>query len=202
MHITLIPALVNSTNNFGRVAENRRVCLGLNEQSLNYKQFNLYATARIRTEYYIFHNTVLKRHWQQSKIFLISSAGILINKWNHIEAISLSFGTLPRIWKTMNDLMKLLSKSHLKESTSTKNNLIIEIYKNPLVLDNSYWSRKYNVMEISKHCADQWFFLLNSYLSASSNTTYSTDVSFKSISIITCRNRPGVATMLPIKESI
>ena len=47
-------------------------------------------------------------------------AWILINKWNHIEAISLSFGTLPRIWKTMNDLMKLLSKSHLKESKSNK----------------------------------------------------------------------------------
>ena len=94
----------------------------------------------------------------------------------------------------------------------TKNNLIMEIYKNPLVLENSHWSCKYNdyifphnitfLMEISQHCADQWFFLLNSYLSASSNTTYSTDVSFKSISIITCRNRPGVATMLPIKQSI
>ena len=47
-------------------------------------------------------------------------AWILINKWNHIEAISLSFFTLPRIWKTMNDLMKLLSKSHLKESKNNK----------------------------------------------------------------------------------
>ena len=71
--------------------------------------------------------------WEQNSIFSIiqivswkgtdnkmwdipNLAWILINKWNHIEAISLLFGTLPRIWKTMNDLMKLLSKSHLKES--------------------------------------------------------------------------------------
>ena len=34
------------------------------------------------------------------------------------------------------------------------------------------------------------------YLSASSKTTYSTDFNFRSISIITCKNRPGVATIL------
>ena len=34
------------------------------------------------------------------------------------------------------------------------------------------------------------------YLSASSNTTYSTDFNFRSISITTCKNRPGVATIL------
>ena len=75
--------------------------------------------------------------WEQNSIFSVmhtvswkgtdnkmwdipNLAWILINKWNHIEAISLSFGTLPRIWKTMNDLMKLLSKSHLEESKSNK----------------------------------------------------------------------------------
>ena len=34
------------------------------------------------------------------------------------------------------------------------------------------------------------------YLSASSKTTYSTDFNFRSISITTCKNRPGVATIL------
>lgn len=147
MHITQIPALVNSTNNFGRVAENRRVCLGINNH------------------HWILTIEPLAQQpaWEQNSIFSIiqivswkgtdnkmwdipNLAWILINKWNHIEAISLLFGTLPRIWKTMNDLMKLLSKSHLKESKSNKNNLIFEIYKNlQMVLDNSYWSCKYNV---------------------------------------------------------
>lgn len=37
------------------------------------------------------------------------------------------------------------------------------------------------------------------YLSASSKTTYSTQDNFKSISIITCKNRPGVAMILKIQ---
>ena len=38
------------------------------------------------------------------------------------------------------------------------------------------------------------------YLSASSNTTYSTDANFRSISIITWRKRPGVAIILQTKN--
>ena len=46
----------------------------------------------------------------------------------------------------------------------------------------------------------QFYHLANgmgkTYLSASSNTTYSTDANFRSISIITWRKRPGVAIIL------